>query len=263
MAVMIELSLMNKLDELLLLSGNDIPFIEAQITIHQPTLKEIAYIGEDAFFYGCNLLNFSKDSLSDKDKVYLENKTNFEVLMSIINDKNPEAKQKTIPIFMVLSLLFPNYEIFYNKKELLLKGENEQYAINKNSFEQFKNIIKQIFCLDKMQSEPEYNPGGDLARQLAEKFKQSRKKIAEDKGLDKQVINILSRRVSILATGQRKNINNLMQYTIYQLYDQFERFELKANFDMYLQFKCAGAKDLKDVEDWMKDIHNESSKKNN
>lgn len=183
--------------------------------------------------------------------------------MSIINDKNPEAKQKTIPIFMVLSLLFPNYEIFYNKKELLLKGENEQYAINKNSFEQFKNIIKQIFCLDKMQSEPEYNPGGDLARQLAEKFKQSRKKIAEDKGLDKQVINILSRRVSILATGQRKNINNLMQYTIYQLYDQFERFELKANFDMYLQFKCAGAKDLKDVEDWMKDIHNESSKKNN
>lgn len=45
MAVMIELSLMNKLDELLLLSGNDIPFIEAQITIHQPTLKEIAYIG--------------------------------------------------------------------------------------------------------------------------------------------------------------------------------------------------------------------------
>ena len=46
--------------ELLLLSGNDIPFPEAKVTIHQPTLKEIAYIGEEAFFLGCGFLNFSK-----------------------------------------------------------------------------------------------------------------------------------------------------------------------------------------------------------
>jgi len=34
------------MDELLLLSGNDISFPEAQLTIHQPRLKEIAYITE-------------------------------------------------------------------------------------------------------------------------------------------------------------------------------------------------------------------------
>ena len=33
------------LDELLLLSGNDIPFYKANISIHQPRLKEIGYIG--------------------------------------------------------------------------------------------------------------------------------------------------------------------------------------------------------------------------
>jgi hypothetical protein len=27
------------------------------------------------------------------------------------------------------------------------------------------------------------------------------------------------------------------------------------NYDIYLQAKMAGAKDLKEVEDWMKDIH--------
>jgi hypothetical protein len=32
------------LDELLLLSGNDIPFLPAKVTIHQPRLKEIAFI---------------------------------------------------------------------------------------------------------------------------------------------------------------------------------------------------------------------------
>ena len=52
------------LSDLLLLSGNDIPFPEAQVTIHQPTLKEIAYIGEEAFFLGCGFLDFSKNVLN-------------------------------------------------------------------------------------------------------------------------------------------------------------------------------------------------------
>jgi len=34
------------MDELLLLSGNDLPFPEARLTVHQPRLKEIAYITE-------------------------------------------------------------------------------------------------------------------------------------------------------------------------------------------------------------------------
>ena len=32
-------------DYLLLLSKNDIPFIEAEVVVHQPTIKEIAFIG--------------------------------------------------------------------------------------------------------------------------------------------------------------------------------------------------------------------------
>ena len=75
------------LNDLLLLSGNDIPFVAAQVNIHQPTIKEIAYIGEEAFFTGCQLLNFSKDILNEEDKSNLEQLSNFEVLMSIINDK--------------------------------------------------------------------------------------------------------------------------------------------------------------------------------
>ena len=32
-------------------------------------------------------------------------------------------------------------------------------------------------------------------------------------------------------------------------------YELKVQSDWYLQARLAGAKDLKEVEDWMKDIH--------
>ena len=44
------------MDELLLLSGNDIPFVLGQVTIHQPRLREIAYITEEKFWPGCQLL---------------------------------------------------------------------------------------------------------------------------------------------------------------------------------------------------------------
>ena len=32
-------------NELLYISGNDIPFEEARLILHQPTIKEIAFIG--------------------------------------------------------------------------------------------------------------------------------------------------------------------------------------------------------------------------
>ena len=51
------------IDKLLLLSKNDIPFIKAGINIHQPTLKQIALIGQKNFYIGCQYLTFSKEIL--------------------------------------------------------------------------------------------------------------------------------------------------------------------------------------------------------
>ena len=35
----------------------------------------------------------------------------------------------------------------------------------------------------------------------------------------------------------------------------FKRYELKEAFDYYFQAKLAGARDLKEVDNWKKDIH--------
>ena len=53
------------MNNLLLLSGNDIPFIGGKSIIHQPRIKEIAFLGEDAFYLGNNFLCFSKENLSE------------------------------------------------------------------------------------------------------------------------------------------------------------------------------------------------------
>ena len=41
--------------DLALVAGVDIPFPEAGVTLHQPTIKEIAFLGEDVFFSGCEI----------------------------------------------------------------------------------------------------------------------------------------------------------------------------------------------------------------
>lgn len=244
------------MDELLLLSGNDIPFPEARISIHQPRLREIAYIGEEVFFTGCEFLNFSKDMLQEKDKLSLVNQTNFEILMSIVKDKSPLGINTKNAILLLLTLLFPEYEINIQDDAILLINQNEFTTLNKMNFDEFQKIIVQMFCLGKKKdNEQDYNPGGDRAKMIAEKLKKGRQRAAAAKGDGEQKIAIFSRYVSILSVGESKDINSFMNYTVYQLYDEFERYELKQNSDVYLQARLAGAQDLEEVDNWMKDIH--------
>ena len=244
-------------NELLLLSGNDIPFIEAQITIHQPTIKEIAYIGEEVFFTGCELINFSKNLLLEKDKVILENKTNFDILIAILKERNAVMQRNRNCVEMVLALIFPLYTIDIDdlNNAIVLKKEDEKeyHHINNANFETFKHIINSMFSFSKNETR-DYNPSGEIAKQIAQKLQQRHQKLAELKE-EKKKIDILSRYISILTVGEHKDMNTLLNLTVYQLFDEFERFKLKMNYDIYFQAKMAGAKDLKEVEDWMKDIH--------
>ena len=240
-------------NELLLLSGNDIPFIEAQITIHQPTIKEIAYIGEEAFFTGCELINFSKNILPEQDKMNLEDKTNFDILIAILRERNAVMQRNRNCVEMVLALIFPWYTIDITSDTIVLEKEEERHLINNDNFETFKTIFNMMFSFSKDETR-DYNPSGDLAKQIAEKLKKRHQKLAELKE-GKKKIDILSRYVSILAVGEHKDMNSLLNLSVYQLFDEFERFKLKMSYDIYFQAKMAGAKDLKEVEDWMKDIH--------
>lgn len=242
------------IDELLLLSGNDIPFPQARLTIHQPTLKEIAYITEQRFWSACELLKFDKDFLPDQDKVNLLNRTNFNIIMMIIQEKNLDSQQTRLNLLSLLVLLFPTNKILLGNKTIQLQNNQtgEVSEINEDNFNAFKEIIIDMFCLTNNEDK-EYNPSGDLAKKIADKFKKGRQQRA--KLAPEQKISILNRYVSILAVGQQKNINDLMNYTVYQLMDEFNRYKLKLQYDSYERFKAAGAEGMEDPEDWFKDIH--------
>lgn len=235
-------------NDLLFLSGNNIPFVGAQLIIHQPTVKEIGLIGEEVFFTGCQLLNFSKNLLTEEDKSHLEDQTNFDILIAILREQNAVMQKNRNCVNMVLALLFPEYSIQFQKDCILLQreGDENKYQINNSNFEEFKEIISIMFQL-KQDDKATFNPSGELASRIAAKLQKRHEKLAQDKP-DKK-IDILSRYISILSVAQQKDMNILLNYTIYQLFDEFKRNELKMNYDIYLKAKMAGAQDLKEVED--------------
>ena len=253
-------------NELLLLAGNDIPFPEARVTIHPPTLKEIGYIGEKTFFMGCGFLDFSKNLLNEKDKVRLSNYDDFDILMSIMINNEKSTRSTVESAMLVLSLIFPLYEVSVRKDKvaIILIKDNKEFEINKSNFYIFKNILVNMFNLKVSEGEDQYTPEGSMAKKIADKLKKRHEhlnKLKEQINVEEKEISILSRYASILAVGLQKDLNDLMNYTVYQLYDEFQRFQLKLQWDAYIQAKMAGAKDLEEVDNWMIDLQNQGKKK--
>ena len=244
-----------KYSKLMWLSGNDIPFPEASLTIHTPTIKEIAMIGEDNFFVGCHLLNFDKNSfLSAQDKSALNEATNFDILMQVLKNSQGMETQRD-SVIMLLALLFPNAEIEFFDDKIQFAIDGNYYYINNDNYECFKEIIVEMFCLKPIGESSGYNPKGDLARQIAEKLEKARQKIAQQKHQDNKEITVLLTKVSILSVGEHKDMNSLLNYSIYQLYDEFERFELRQSFDIQLTAMAAGAPPKEGLKNWQVDIH--------
>ena len=125
---------------------------------------------------------------------------------------------------MVLALIFPWYTINITSDAIVLEKEEERHLINNDNFETFKTIFNMMFSFSKDESR-DYNPSGEVAKRIAEKLKQRHQKLAELKE-GKKKIDILSRYVSILAVGEHKDMNSLLNLSVYQLFDEFERFKL-------------------------------------
>lgn len=242
-------------NEDLLTSGVDVPFKEARLIVHQPTLKELGLIGgETEFRWGCEVLNISTKTLKDVDKSFLETVDNFDVFMKLMNDTEKETHSLRESAINVLSILFPSYEMTISKDALVFTQNSETYYIRKDTFPIFQQILVDICCLKSMTDESkEYNPTSKVAEQIAEKIAKGRAQAARSKKHNK--ISILSRYASILAIGLNIDLRVICNYTVFQIYDQFMRYQLKVVNDTNLQARMAGATGLEDPEDWKKDLH--------
>lgn len=242
----------------------DIPFIPAQISIYQPSIKEICLLNEANFLLAVNAL--TRDYIQEiktEDNSDLTEYKNFDILMSIIKEKTDNSKRIFYSIFGLLELIFPNYNLQFSPVSILLQDKNDKNAevkmIDKDSFDDFTDILYDMFALAELMggAQQDYNPMGDRARALVEKFKKKRELLAQlkrQRGEDTENNSVFGRYINILAIGEHKDKNILTNYSVYQLIEEFKRFQLKETFDYTFQARMAGATNLKDAQDWMQEI---------
>lgn len=235
-----------------LMCGIDLPIPECQIVIHQPRIKEIALVGEQGFFTGIQTLCIDK-KMFIQDKTLLAETNNFQIFMTIMTEK--QTAEKKIAVQDVMQLLFPTYKVTFTPQSILFSKDGKMITIDGSNFEFLQESVTEICCLRSSNNEQQnFNPANDKAAEIAKKLMRGRQIVAEQKGDNKA--SVLSQYLSTLTIGLNSmSLQDLMDLTLFQLYDLLERYRLYVGWDLDIRQRLAGAKPESQPENWMKNIH--------
>lgn len=232
-------------------TGIDIAVPTCQLIIHQPSIKEIGFIGEEDFFIALQTVTINKTMvLEDKDA--LDEVSNFQVFMTVMNDKSTaDKKQKVSSFFQLLNI----GKALFTPQSLILTGNNnETHIIDETNFDDFQDALRMIFCANTGPMDQQaFNPANAKAKEIADKLMRGRQRVAAQKG--SSTSSTFSRYLSILTIGLHIPLTELIKCTMYQLYDLVERYMLYINWDLDVRTRLAGGKPDSHPDDWMKGIH--------
>ena len=233
------------------MAGTDIPVPECQVVLHQPSISDISFIGEEEFFIGVQTLCLSKTMFIEDERV-LEEVNNFQIFMTVMNDKSTADKKAAVK--KVLSLVLPKYTVMITPKTILVKDNADSFMIDEDNFEPFQEALKLIFCAKTgPMNQQAFNPANAKAKEIAEKLMRGRQRVAAQKG--ELNASVFSQYLSILTIGLHIPLTELLKTTMFQLYDLMERYTLYINWDIDIRSRLAGGKPENQPENWMKNIH--------
>lgn len=261
---------MHKVDDLILLTAQDIVLQHKrqEIIIKQPTINEVALIGEDAFFQALGLFTLDPKPMkefvseiegieSEVREAWVERITLYDYLLFLVSATEDQTGEISVQelLRLVFNLIMPKYNFQVTKRtgEMLLTSTGEMtniIKIDQELFLKLEAIINQMFVLDHFFQKEVDIKRSKAAQEIADKMAASEKRISELQGETKEG-SYLTRLVSIL--GVHKSLDYLAGLTVYQLHNQFERYNLYEGHKRDVQASMAGAKIEKPV-DWYKTI---------
>ena len=221
----------------LYLSGLPVAIPECNIAITTPTIREICGQGEDDFFL--NVQTFANaERTADfvkQGNSRLENLSDFQILVMIILEDD-EFRGR---IENFLSLIFPNYRCRFEPGSICFYAdEGSSRILGQINPYNFQTVLSDLF-LPKIgdYEEKDYNPVNERAAEIAEKLKKGneiRRKIKQsEKGDADNDESIFGTFTSVLAIGLQMDINVLYNYTPFQIFDAYKRYNMKQDFDLY------------------------------
>lgn len=237
---------------LALMAGTDIPVPECQLVVHQPTIQQIAFIGEDVFFEAIQCLTITKEMIMQQDEPLLSNTNNFQIFMTIMTEK--ETRKKREAVDQIFNLLFPKQKVNFTPRSIVIMGE-QLITIDDTNFSFLQNVFRQMFCFSSdVMSQSTFNPADAKAKEIAEKLQRGRQRVAAQKGEDNS--SIFVQYLSVLAVAlPSMSLQDLLGLTMFQLFDLMERYSMYVNWDIDIRSRLAGATPDSKPENWMKNIH--------
>lgn len=230
----------------LFLSGQDVPIVECNIAVHQPTVKQIVAFKETSFISVMQLFSNIDDNIKKLRELnpLTEQFTDFQLLMGVINQD--DKMKKNINNFF--ELIFPSYKVEIRDSDICFYYNEQRVGmINLHNYKIFCDTIDKLFGLpiDKKK----YNPANKKAEELAEKFKKRAEILAKQKGKQDDSPSLFGAYVSILSVGMNIDMNILLNYTPFQLYDTFNRYWKKVQSDFYQKVSTTPMMDVSKMEE--------------
>ena len=230
----------------LYLSGQDVPIFECNIAIHQPTIKQIIAIKETTFISTIQLFGKIDDNIAKIRELnpLTEQFTDFQLFMAMLNQD--DKIKKNIDTFF--ELIFPQYTVEINNNDICFFYEDRKIGIiNLYNYKIFCDTIDQLFGLPT--DKKKYNPANKKAEELANKFKKRAEILAKQKGQSDDSPSLFGSYISILSVGMNLDINILLNYTPFQLYDIFNRYWKKVSSDFYQRVSTMPMMDVSKMEE--------------
>ena len=246
------------MNKMMLMTGIDIPVPELQTVIHQPSITEISYIGEQVYFSVISTFCFNKDILmaqNPQGTSHLASMNNFQIFMTMITEAKAVSMENLLSVF---TLLFPGYNAQFLPRGIFFNNPTSKtnFTLDERNFDALQSVIKEISGQNGSMGGQSsgFNPKGQKAAEIAAKLMKGRQRASNSKGEGEG--SVLSRYVSILTVAlESMSLKDCLNLTVYQLYDLIERYSLYTSWDLDIKSRLAGGKPDSKPDDWMKNIH--------
>jgi hypothetical protein len=157
-----------------------------------------------------------------------------------------------IELINSLKLFFHEEFVSINSiKELIVIGEGDNARIiDRDNFDTVREVIKWQNCINKLTEDDSKDTDGDsdAVRRIKERLRQSKealKKAKQEGDSENEEIDLYDIISSVSSKSNSLNKKNILDLTLFQLYDEFKRLELIEQYDIGIKSMLAGAKDVK------------------
>ena len=251
----------------LYLSGEDVRVKTCGVVLKQPRIRDIVQFGENDFFAAVHMVSNPKEIVESlrAGKTELLNIPDFQVFIGVL------AADENSPIRIMFNnftnLCLPDYKVEITKRSINFKVEDDGPVVgqlNPFNHKEFGQTLKELFLpSNSEESDPEYNydKNNKRAAALAKRIKENREKLrkAEQSQMGAgDNSSIFALYTSVLSIGMNKSINDLYDYTPFQLYDAFTRFLQKMQYDTYqstMMIPFIDTSKIDKVDDWLHNIY--------